>query len=65
MRVRSKDWCEREVLKEFSDAQLRENFRMSRGAFVKPYDQTKDVMSPEEMTARPAVPLEMQVTIAS
>ena len=64
MRIRSKDWCEREVLKEFSDAQLRENFRMSRGAFVKPYDLTKDVMGPEEMTARPTVPLEMRVAMA-
>ncbi|KAB5553829.1 hypothetical protein PHYPO_G00043210 [Pangasianodon hypophthalmus] len=64
MRVRSRDWWERVVLREFSDAEWREHFRMCRRSFVKLCDLMKDVMSPGEMTVRPAIPLEMRVAIA-
>ncbi|KAM9457975.1 uncharacterized protein Hap1MRO34_019042 [Clarias gariepinus] len=64
MRVRSRDWWERVVLQEFSDAEWREHFRMTRRSFVKLCDLMKDVMSPGEVTVRPAIPLEMRVAIA-
>ncbi|XP_058229067.1 uncharacterized protein LOC131342322 isoform X2 [Hemibagrus wyckioides] len=64
MRVRSRDWWERVVLQEFSDAEWREHFRMCRRSFVKLCDLMKDVMRPGEMTVGPAVPLEMRVAIA-
>ena len=35
MLVRSQDWWERVVLREFSDQEWRENFRMSRQSFMK------------------------------
>ncbi|TSK77102.1 Protein ALP1-like [Bagarius yarrelli] len=64
MRVRSRDWWERVVLHEFSDAEWREHFRMCRRSFVKLCNLMKDVISPGEMTVRPAIPLEMRVAIA-
>lgn len=66
MRVRSRDWWNRIVLQEFCDQEWRENFRMSRRSFVKLCDMMKEVMSPapDDMTVRPAIPLEMRVAIA-
>lgn len=64
MRMRSRDWWDRVVLQEFSDAEWREHFRMGRRSFVKLCALMKEVMSPGEVTVRPAVPLEMRVAIA-
>ncbi len=41
-----KDWWERRVIKEFSDTEWRENFRMMRRALVKLSELMKDMMSP-------------------
>jgi hypothetical protein len=62
MRVRSQDWWERVVLREFSDQEWRENFRMSRQSFMKLCELMKTI-SPEEVTVRRAIPLAMRVAM--
>ncbi|XP_061584890.1 uncharacterized protein LOC133450329 isoform X1 [Cololabis saira] len=63
MRVRSKDWWERVVLKEFSDKEWKENFRMTRRTFDKLCGLMSRVMKPEDVTVRAPVPLQMRVAI--
>lgn len=63
MRVRSKDWWERVVLMEFDDAEWKEKFRISRRSFVKLCSVMEGVMSPQEVTLRAPVPLEMRVAV--
>ncbi|XP_061586881.1 uncharacterized protein LOC133451756 [Cololabis saira] len=63
MRVRSKDWWERVVLKEFSDEEWKENFRMSRRTFDKLCGLMSCVLKPEDVTVRAPVPLQMRVAI--
>ena len=62
MRVRSQDWWERVVLREFSDQEWQENFRMSRQSFVKLCKLMKNI-SPEEVTVRRAIPLALRVAM--
>lgn len=64
MRIRSRDWWDRVVLQEFSDAEWREHFRMCRRSFVRLCELIKGVMSPGDVTVRPAIPLERRVAIA-
>ncbi|KAM4563474.1 uncharacterized protein PAE49_011528 [Odontesthes bonariensis] len=63
MRVRSKDWWERVVLTEFSDAEWRQNFRMTRGSFDKLCALMEPVLSPQDVTVRAPIPLQMRVAI--
>uniref|UniRef100_A0A671VQ44 DDE Tnp4 domain-containing protein n=1 Tax=Sparus aurata TaxID=8175 RepID=A0A671VQ44_SPAAU len=63
MRVRSKDWWERVVLKEFDDEEWKENFRMTRRSFNKLCGMMEGVLKPEDVTVRAPVPLEMRVAI--
>ncbi|XP_072223087.1 uncharacterized protein [Leuresthes tenuis] len=63
MRVRSKDWWERVVLKEFSDAEWRQNFRMTRRSFDKICGLMEPVLSPQDVTVRAPIPLQMRVAI--
>ncbi|XP_029960894.1 protein ALP1-like [Salarias fasciatus] len=64
MRVRSKDWWERVVLKEFTDAEWREHFRMSRRSFDKLCGLMEQTLSPQDVTVRAPIPLQMRVAIA-
>lgn len=65
MIVRNRDWWERVVLKEFTDTEWRENFRMSRASFMKLCSKMQDVMKPGQTKCwrTPVVPLEMRVAI--
>ncbi|XP_061919157.1 uncharacterized protein LOC133660069 [Entelurus aequoreus] len=63
MRVRSRDWWERVVLKEFTDAQWTDTFRMSRSSFHKLCGLMEGVLSPEGKTVRAPIPLPMRVAI--
>ncbi|RVE65117.1 hypothetical protein OJAV_G00132490 [Oryzias javanicus] len=63
MRVRSKDWWDRVVLKEFSDAEWREHFRMTRGSFDKLCALMEEVLRPQDVTVRAPIPLQMRVAI--
>lgn len=65
MIVRNRDWWERVVLKEFTDTEWRETFRMSRGSFMKLCSKMQEVMKPGQSRCRrvPVVPLEMRVAI--
>ncbi|XP_060786282.1 putative nuclease HARBI1 [Neoarius graeffei] len=63
MRVRSKDWWERVVLKEFTDSEWKENFRMSRSSFNRLCTLMQDVMRPNDLTVRAPIPLQMRVAI--
>uniref|UniRef100_A0A1A8JL12 DDE Tnp4 domain-containing protein n=2 Tax=Nothobranchius TaxID=28779 RepID=A0A1A8JL12_NOTKU len=63
MRVRSKDWWERVVMKEFSDPEWKESFRMTRSSFHKLCGFMEGVLSPQDETVRAPIPLEMRVAI--
>ncbi|XP_059916153.1 uncharacterized protein LOC132464015 [Gadus macrocephalus] len=63
MRVRSKDWWERVVLKEFEDEEWKDNFRMTRRSFNKLCGMMEGVLKPDVVTVRAPVPLEMRVAI--
>ncbi|XP_051963804.1 uncharacterized protein LOC127630384 isoform X1 [Xyrauchen texanus] len=63
MRVRSRDWWERVVLKEFTDCEWKENFRMTRRSFNKLCVLMEGVLSPQDVTVRAPVPLQMRVAI--
>ena len=61
MKVCSRDWWENVVMVEFTDADRRENFCMSRGSFMKLSEMMERVMKPAKATVRPPVPLKMRV----
>ncbi|KAM9344403.1 uncharacterized protein KZ484_016733 [Pholidichthys leucotaenia] len=63
MRVRNKDWWERIVLKQFSDDEWREHFRMTRRSFDKLCGLMEGIMSPQDVTVRAPVPLQMRIAI--
>ncbi|KAL7375986.1 hypothetical protein ABVT39_027743 [Epinephelus coioides] len=63
MKVRSQDWWERVVMMEFTDADWRDNFRMSRRSFTKLCQMMERVMEPCEITVRTPVPLGMRVAM--
>lgn len=63
MRVRSKDWWERVVLKEFTDTEWMETFRMTRRSFDKLCGLMEGVLSPQSVTVRAPIPLQMRVAI--
>ncbi|CAN9513513.1 unnamed protein product [Ophioblennius macclurei] len=64
MRVRSKEWWERVVLKEFTDDEWREHFRMRRASFDKLCVLMTRTLSPRDVTVRAPIPLQMRVAIA-
>ena len=63
MKVRSKDWWDRVVLMEFTDLEWRENFRNFSASFMKLCGLVQGFMSPEELTVRAPIPLNMRVAI--
>lgn len=63
MKVRSRDWWNRIVLQEFTDEDWKSNFRVSRRSFVKLCGLTESFMSPNAVTVREAIPLQMRVAI--
>ncbi|XP_041859079.1 protein ANTAGONIST OF LIKE HETEROCHROMATIN PROTEIN 1-like [Melanotaenia boesemani] len=63
MRVRSKDWWERVVLKEFTDEDWRMTFRMTRRSFDKLCGLMEGVLRPQDVTVRAPIPLQMRVAI--
>ncbi|KAG8012315.1 Protein ALP1-like [Nibea albiflora] len=63
MWVRSKYWRERVVLKEFSDKEWKENFRMTGRTFDKLCGLMLSIMKPEDVTMHAPVPLQMRVAI--
>ncbi|XP_061730692.1 uncharacterized protein LOC133535159 isoform X1 [Nerophis ophidion] len=63
MRVRSKEWWERVVLKDFSDAEWRDTFRMSRASFHKLCGLMDGLLRSEARTVRAPIPLPMRVAI--
>ena len=63
MKVRSKDWWERIVLTEFTDADWKQDFRMTRRSFVKLCALMESYMAPDDATVRAPIPLMMRVAI--
>ncbi|XP_049914823.1 putative nuclease HARBI1 [Epinephelus moara] len=63
MRVRSTDWWERVVMKEFSDTEWKDNFRMTRRSFENLCGLMEGVLSPQEVTVCAPIPLQMRTAI--
>lgn len=63
MRVRSTDWWERVDMKEFSDTEWRENFRMTRQSCDELCGLMEGVLSPQEVTLRAPILLPMRTAI--